>query len=96
MSQQRAFPNPVQQQQMSSVVLIKAFLFTSLILFTFATVAVEVAIILAEAGDFKYNYGVPKAVAVGYFIGAWFGMTIWILMAYLIADIAESYRLKRR
>lgn len=86
----------MQQQGINSVRIIKAFLFFTMLLFTAAIIIIEVAIALADTSDFKYNYGVNKSVAFGYFIGAWFGMTTWILAVYLVADIAESHRMKRR
>lgn len=86
----------MQRQGINSVRIIKAFLFSTLLLFTAAIVIVEVILALAEASEVKYNLGMAKSFAVGYFIGAWFAGTISILVVYLVADIAESQRSRHR
>lgn len=94
MSQQRAFPQqgPV---QISTVRVVKIFLFFTELLLTVAIIAVVISLALADSYEVRTSYGMTKSVAVGYFVGMWFGATISIMMAYLLADIAESQRFRR-
>lgn len=89
---QAAYPR---YQPFNYIRAIKWFLFITVILWTIAIIVLEIILAFSNPYEVAREFNMPKANAIGYFIGAWFSGTIAICFVYLVAEIAESVRIQR-